>query len=137
MPENLVYKNFGRNLAASCFEERQMISTCWTKWCIDHGLIVAKSYQFLCYKKAQRLAGFLSFVAEKRRRGNFDKFLEVIAETSQFIGISAYGIQLNAKSKFEIILFVDEKKVDQKMISPKFWSHDVAARNYTKKTWQR
>ena len=30
-----------------------MLSTDYIKWCLEHGLVVTKCYQFLCYKKAQ------------------------------------------------------------------------------------
>ena len=66
----------------------------------------------------------MDFVTENRRRGDV-KSLSVIAETSKLIGNSAYGIQLINKSKFQNTLFVDERKFDQKINSPKFRSYDI------------
>ena len=108
-------KNGWKCLVASYFGEKIMLSTDYIKWCLDHGLIVTKCYQFLCYNKAKPFMDFLNFVTENRRRGDADKSLSVIAETSKLIGNSAYGIQLINKAKFENTLFVDEKKVDQKV----------------------
>ena len=118
-------KNGWKCLVASYFGEKIMLSTDYIKWCLDHGLIVTKCYQFLSYKKAQPFKDFLDFVTENRRRGDIDKSLSVIAETSKLIGNSAYGIQLINKAKFENTLFVDEKKVDKKINSPMFRSYDV------------
>ena len=67
---------------------------------------------------------FSDFVTENRRR-DVDKSLSVIAETSKLIGNSAYGIQLINKSKFQNTLFVDERNVDQKINSSKFWTYDI------------
>ena len=113
-------KNGWKCLVASYFGEKIMLTTDYIKWCLEHGLVVTKCYQFLCYKKAQPFKDFLDFVTENRRRGDVDKSLSVIAETSKLIGNSAYGIQLINKSKFQNTLFVDERKVDQKINSPKF-----------------
>ena len=118
-------KNGWKCLVASYFGEKIMLSTDYIKWCLEHGLVVTKCYQFLCYKKAQPFKDFLDFVTENRRRGDVDKSLSVIAETSKLIGNSAYGIQLINKSKFQNTLFVDERKVDQKINSPKFRSYDI------------
>ena len=104
---------------------KDKLSTDYIKWCVYHGLVVTKCYQFLCYKKAQPFKDFLDFVTENRRRGDVDKSLSVIAETSKLIGNSAYGIQLINKSKFHNTLFVDERKVDQKINSPKFRTYDI------------
>ena len=75
-------------------------------------------------QKSTTFKDFLDFVTENRRR-DVDKSLSVIAETSKLIGNSAYGIQLINKSKFRKTLFVDERKVDQKSISPKFRTYDI------------
>ena len=85
-------QNGWKCLVASYFGEKIMLSTGYIKWCLEHGLVVTKCYQFLCYKKAQHFKDFLDFVTEKRRRGDVDKSLSVIAETSTLIGNSAYGI---------------------------------------------
>ena len=102
-----------------------MISTDYIKWCLEHGLVVTKCYQFLCYKTEQPFKDFLDFVTENRRRGDVDKLLSVIAETSKIIGNSAYGIQLINKAKSQNTHFVDERKVDQKISSPKFRTYDI------------
>ena len=118
-------KNGWKCLVASYFGEKIMLTTDYIKWCLEHGLVVTKCYQFLCYKKAQPFKDFLDFVTENRRRGDVDKSLSVIAETSKLIGNSAYGIQLINKSKFQNTLFVDERKVDQKINSPKCRTYDI------------
>ena len=118
-------KNGWKCLVTSYFVEKIMLSTDYIKWCLEHGLVVTKCHQFLCYKKAQSFKDFLDFVTENRRRGDVDKLLSVIAETSKLIGNSAYGIQLINKSKIQNTLFVDERKVDQKINSPKFRTYDI------------
>ena len=80
---------------------------------------------FFVTEKAQLFKDFLDFVTENRHRGDVDKSLSVIAETSKLIGNSAYGIQLINKSKFQNTLLVDERKVDQKINSPKFRTYDI------------
>ena len=67
----------------------------------------------------------MDFVTENRRRGDVDKSLRLIAETSKLIGNSAYGIQLINNSKFQNTFFVDERKVDQKINSLKFRTYDI------------
>ena len=76
-------KNGWKCLVASYFGEKIMLSTDYIKWCLEHGLVATKCYQFLCYKKAQPFKDFLDFVTENRRRGDVDKSLSVIAETSK------------------------------------------------------
>ena len=44
-------ENGWKCLVASNFGEKIMLSTEYIKWCLDHGLVVTKCYQFLCYKK--------------------------------------------------------------------------------------
>ena len=102
-----------------------MIATDYIKWCLDHGLIVTKCYQFLCYRKCEPFRDFLNFVIENRHQGDVDKTLSVMAETSKLIGKSVYGFRLINKSKFEDTLVVDEMKVDQKRMSPKFRRDNV------------
>ena len=110
-------------VVASYFGEKIMLSTDYIEWCLEQGLVVTKCYQFLRYKKAQQ--DFSNFVTSNSCRGDVDKVLSVMAETSTFIGSSAYGIQLINKSKFQKTLFVQERKVDQKINSPKFRTYDI------------
>ena len=118
-------KNGWKCLVVSYFGEKITLFTDYIKWCLEHESVVTKCYQFLCYKKAQPFKDFLDFVTENRRRGDVDKSLRVIAETSKLVENSAYGIQLINKSKFQNTLFVDERKVDQKINSPKFRTYDI------------
>ena len=128
-------KNGWKCLVASYFGEKIMLSTDYIKWCLEHGLVVTKCYQFLCYKKAQPFKDFLDFVTENRRRGDVDKSLSVIAETSKLIGNSAYDIQLINKSKFQNTLFVDEKKLIKKSILRNSGPMTLWIKTYTKLTW--
>ena len=66
-------KNGSKCLVASYFGEKIMLSTDYIKWCLEHGLVVTKGYQFLCYKKAQPFKDFLYFVTENRCQGDVDK----------------------------------------------------------------
>ena len=51
-------KNGWKCLVASHFGEKIMLSTDYIKWCLEHGLVVTKCYQFLCYKKAKPFKDF-------------------------------------------------------------------------------
>ena len=69
-----------------------MLSNDYIKWCLEHGLVVRKCYQILCYEEAQASKDFSDFVTENSL--DVDKSLSVIAQISKLIGNSAIGIQL-------------------------------------------
>ena len=43
-------KNGWKCLVASYFGEKILLCSDYIKWCLQHGLVVTKCYQFLCYK---------------------------------------------------------------------------------------
>ena len=128
-------KNGWQCLVASYFGEKKMLATDYIKWCLEHGLVVTKRYQFLCYKKAQPFKDFLDFVTENRRRGDVDKSLSVIAETSKLIGNSAYGIQLINKSNFKTRFLLMKEKLIKKSILRNSGPMILWMKKYTKLTW--
>ena len=61
-----------------------MLSNDYIKWCLEHGLVVRKCYQILCYEEAQASKDFSDFVTENSL-GDVDKSLSVIAQNPNLL----------------------------------------------------
>lgn len=122
--EKGIMNNGWRCLLASYFGKKILMTTDYLRWCLRHGLVVEKCYQFIEFRKSQPFREFVDFVSDSRREGDVNSDLAPRAESAKLVGNSAYGIQIMNKAKFEDTLYVDNKNVYKKLNSPRFKAYD-------------